>query len=247
MVRVRLDGRKQNELRPASLSFGSLKRLDGSARFGLGYTVVQGAVLGPVEAKYSRKELFDDAFVEVIIKPPSGIASPQDRSLEFSIQKILKDTIDSKKFPRTTISIYLKVLADDGALEACCINAAVLACIAGCVPLRCTPLAIPLLLTKHAADGLTILLDGNLREEATAASRLTLTLDSLHSNKVVAISSEGHPVAADAWPFVVQAGAAACKELRSHVLTTFQNYLLPEPVDSESVSDEHDEAVETAN
>lgn len=128
---LRVDGRRWNELRKINCKLGGLNGADGSAVFQQGNTHVIASIYGPKEAKRSKAKA-DRAVItcEYIMAPFSTqdrkAPSKRDRrSLEISLllEKVFENVIQTKKYPRSEISICVNVLAADGGTRCASINA----------------------------------------------------------------------------------------------------------------------------
>ncbi|KAI1333401.1 hypothetical protein F5Y16DRAFT_393795 [Xylariaceae sp. FL0255] len=85
-----------------------LQKADGSATYSYaGYTVI-GAVNGPIEAQ-KRDELPEEAIVDVVVRPASGVGGTRERHLESLIQSTLRQIILINNFPRALIQIVLQI------------------------------------------------------------------------------------------------------------------------------------------
>ncbi|KAI9730464.1 MAG: exosome non-catalytic core subunit rrp46 [Claussenomyces sp. TS43310] len=85
-----------------------LPRADGSATFSQnGFTII-GAVNGPIEVQ-RRDELPEEAAVDVVVRPASGVGGTRERHLESILQSTLRQVILIHNFPRTLIQITLQI------------------------------------------------------------------------------------------------------------------------------------------
>lgn len=105
---------------------GMLARADGSARFSQGGTTVLCSVTGPMEVK-PRFEQLDKAYLDVIIKPVTGMPGTKEKLLEDYLRGALEAVILSTLHPRTCIQVVVQVVEDDGSLLQVAVNGAVLA------------------------------------------------------------------------------------------------------------------------
>ncbi|KAI9842896.1 MAG: exosome non-catalytic core subunit rrp46 [Sclerophora amabilis] len=91
-----------------SASLSHLNRADGSVTFSHnGYTVL-GAVNGPIEAQ-RRDELPQEAAVDVIVRPASGVGGLRERSLESIVTSTLRHVVLTQNHPRTLIQVTLQI------------------------------------------------------------------------------------------------------------------------------------------
>ncbi|XP_069042558.1 exosome complex component RRP46 [Lepisosteus oculatus] len=113
-----------------------LSRPDGSASFVQGDTSVLAGVYGPAEVKVS-KEIYDRATMEVLIQPKVGLPGVAERSREQCVRETCKAALLSSLHPRSSLTLVLQVVHDDGALLACSLNAACMALMDAGLPMRC--------------------------------------------------------------------------------------------------------------
>jgi len=91
-------------------TLSELHRVDGSATFSQdGYTVM-AAVNGPIEVQ-RRDELPEEAAVDVIVRPATGVGGTRERHLEAILQSTLRQIVLIHNFPRTLIQITLQILS----------------------------------------------------------------------------------------------------------------------------------------
>lgn len=165
----RADGRVANQLRPLAAEPGALDKADGSARFGHDRTRVLVAVHGPLEAKRSQLQP-ERAVVLVKVRPRSGIPGPVEREMETLLSQTLQQLVLASQFPRTSITLAVQKLGEDGSMLATALHGCCVALMHAGVPLRgmvagCAIAFLP--------DG-TALLDPDLEEERAAAAVVTL-------------------------------------------------------------------------
>ena len=105
---VRLDGRTAQQLRPPSIEWGPIQRADGSARFALGATAAIAAVYGPEDPKYASSAIPDRAYLEVVVRPRSGMAGMTERAMEAHIRQVLEPITVLEELPRLCIHVVVK-------------------------------------------------------------------------------------------------------------------------------------------
>ncbi|KAG7088167.1 hypothetical protein E1B28_012188 [Marasmius oreades] len=148
---TRAGGRSSTSLREVFLSFDTLSRVDGSARFGFG-SVPQALVSlsGPIEVRLAAEHP-SQATLEVHLRPISNVPSTESKFLSSSISSALTPSLILTQNPRTLIQIVIQTLVSspgskwkDG-LVASMINACTLALInAGSIPMRGVVCAVSL-------------------------------------------------------------------------------------------------------
>ncbi len=141
---LRLDGRKEDELRPIKIEAGVLKRADGSCYLEHGGNKVMAAVYGPREVHPRHLQRSTRA----IERYKNNMASfsvgdrkrpgPDRRSIEIS--KVSREAMESvvfkEQFPKTAIDIFVEVLQSDAGTRAAGINAASVAMADAGIPMK---------------------------------------------------------------------------------------------------------------
>ncbi|KAJ2787629.1 exosome non-catalytic core subunit rrp46 [Coemansia interrupta] len=154
---ARPDRRDTDQLRALTSVLGQLSRADGSAHFASGDTSVVCGVYGPVEAKLFDERL-DRAHVEVKLRPDVGTPGTKDKWLEAAVRQTFERHILGHLHPRTLVQVSVQVRQDAGSLDACAINAAMLALVDAGVPLA----------TMVAAATCAVLEDGRVVADPVA-------------------------------------------------------------------------------
>ncbi|KAI0881607.1 ribosomal protein S5 domain 2-like protein [Annulohypoxylon maeteangense] len=152
---LRIDGRRWNELRQIRAQIRTQAAADGSAYFELGNTKVMCVVSGPNEEGKKRGATSAsgaggggvggnaaDILVSVEVCGFSTVdrkkrarGDKRTQELQSTLANSLAAVLHTHLFPRSTISLSLHVLSQDGSLLACLINAATLALIDAGVPM----------------------------------------------------------------------------------------------------------------
>ena len=161
----RPDARLPNQLRPFAAEPGVLSRADGSASFSLESTEALVAVYGPGEVRRAR-ERTDTATIEVHVRPRGGLPGPVERELEQLLLSTLEHAVLGALHPRTSITVVVQTMRDDGSFAAAAINAVGLALLHAGVPMRgmLAACAVALLPTGEAV------LDPTAAEQEEAAA-----------------------------------------------------------------------------
>jgi exosome complex component RRP41 len=140
----RIDGRKNNELRPMSAKVGIIPNADGSAMFAFGNTVAIAAVYGPRQLhpqhmQDPRKAVlrcnYDLLSFSVSDRKKPG---PSRRSQEISkvTEWALSPVVDLANFPGTVIDVQIYILQADAGTRTAGINAASMALAHAGIPMR---------------------------------------------------------------------------------------------------------------
>ena len=149
---ARVDGRSPTSLRPLSLSFDKLSRVDGSARFGFG-NIPQAlvSISGPIEVRLAAEQA-SQATLEIHLRPLSNIPATESKFLSSAISSALTPSLILTQNPRTLIQIVIQTLVSTAnskqwkdPLVASIINACTLALLnAGSIPMRGVVCAVAL-------------------------------------------------------------------------------------------------------
>ncbi|MCJ1293065.1 Exosome non-catalytic core component [Xylographa carneopallida] len=145
---LRLDGRRWNELRRIHAQISSQAAADGSSYLEMGHTKVLCTVAGPAEERRrgagggAGSDEKASVVVEVSVAGFSGVdrkrrgrGDKRTSELQSTIASAFATTLFTNLYPRSTITISLHVLAQDGSLLAACLNAATLALIDAGIPM----------------------------------------------------------------------------------------------------------------
>ncbi|EPZ31397.1 ribosomal protein S5 domain 2-like protein [Rozella allomycis CSF55] len=184
---MRTDNRENNDIRPLKIIQNLLTRCDGSIQLEQGNTVVLVSVTGPVEAP-RRVEEPTRLVLDVLFKPCSGLPSCREKKFEIFVKQTLESFIDLTSLPRTLITVVIQEIKNDGALLACCINAATLALMEAGISLlnRCASITM-------AISQDEFVLDPVLKEEEGADSLHTIVFSKYSEQEysIISLDSTG--------------------------------------------------------
>ncbi|PGH08697.1 hypothetical protein AJ80_07818 [Polytolypa hystricis UAMH7299] len=152
LTRLRLDGRRWNELRLMQAQISTNPASSGSSYLTMGNTVVICTVHGPAEGRRSDAGggARDGAVVSVAVNIAgfSGVDRKKrnavgggggDRQASTDLATSLRDAfqphLHTHIYPHSTISLHISVLSSDGSLFAACINACTLALVDAGIPM----------------------------------------------------------------------------------------------------------------
>lgn len=65
-----------------------------------------------------RDEKLDEATVEVVVRPSSGIASTREKLIENTLRTTFEPIILGGMMPRTLVQIVVQIIKDDGSVIA---------------------------------------------------------------------------------------------------------------------------------
>ncbi|KAJ7990133.1 hypothetical protein DPEC_G00297170 [Dallia pectoralis] len=174
---------------PTLREFGSeqnlLSRPDGSSSFVQGDTSVLAGVYGPAEVKVS-KEIYDRATLEVVIQTKVGLPCVKERAREQCVRETCEAAILSTLNPRSSLTLILQVVHDDGSLLACFLNAACMALMDAGLPMSCLFAGVTCAIN---ADG-RIITDPTAVQEKESRALMTFAIDS-KERRVMMSSTKG--------------------------------------------------------
>lgn len=106
-----------------------LDNADGSAELIIGNSKVIVSVCGPIEPK-QRQELPNQASLEIIVRPSTGLSTTREKLLEDKLRSLLQSIIIRYKYPRQLIQIVVQFLIIDEPTEYTCneLSAAINCC-----------------------------------------------------------------------------------------------------------------------
>lgn len=140
----RLNGRKDDEMRPLTIEAGILKRADGSAYVECGGTKIMAAVYGPREMHPRHMRDPQKAVIRYTYRmAPFSVderkrPGPGRRSRE--IGKVSADALEpavfTERFPNTVIDVYVEVIQADAGTRVTGLTAASVALADAGIPMR---------------------------------------------------------------------------------------------------------------
>jgi len=174
----RANSRGNEDLRPLSIVYERLARVDGSARFGFGEMEALASVSGPMEVRLAAEQP-SRATIEVNVRPLSSLPGTESKALAASLRGLLAPSIILSRNPRTLIQLVVQSLTPSPterfspSLVAACINAASLALLnAGSIPMTGVVCAAAVAWLHPATEEATssyLVLDPSEAESHTAA------------------------------------------------------------------------------
>ncbi|CAJ2500767.1 Uu.00g036200.m01.CDS01 [Anthostomella pinea] len=226
---LRVDGRRWNELRRLDGQIRTQAAADGSSYLEMGNTKVMCVVSGPSEDKRRGQTSAStatgsnaaDVAVSVVVagfssvdRKKRGRGDKRIQELQTTISKALASNLHTHLYPRSTISISLNVLSQDGSLLAALINASTLALIDAGIPMTDYLVACTAGSTSSYAandDRADPLVDLNNQEEQELPFLTMATLGA--TDKVAVLVCESR-VQVSRLEGMMAAAADACKGVR---------------------------------
>ncbi|GAB1602935.1 exosome complex component RRP46-like [Argonauta hians] len=176
---------KKQQLRKMSCELSLLSRPDGSASLSCGDTSVMASVYGPAEVKIAKEQI-NQATLEIIYKPKSGIANCAEKLKENLICSTCETTILACLHPRSSISITIQELQNSGSLLACAINTVCLSLLDASVNMKFLMAAVYCVFTENNQ----LILDPTIKEETSAPISMMFVFDGA-SKSTLAIHTSG--------------------------------------------------------
>uniref|UniRef100_A0A4W5PSJ7 Exosome complex component RRP46 n=1 Tax=Hucho hucho TaxID=62062 RepID=A0A4W5PSJ7_9TELE len=162
-----------------------LSRPDGSSSFVQGDTSVLAGVYGPAEVKVS-KEIYDRATLEVVVQPKVGLPSVRERAREQCVRETCEASLLSTLHPRSSLTLVLQVVHDDGSLLSCFLNSACMALMDAGLPMSCLFAGVTCAIDT---DG-QVITDPNAAQEKESRALMTFAIDSTE-RRVMMSSTRG--------------------------------------------------------
>ena len=171
----RAGGRDYLELRASRCEVGiagcGSGKVEGSVRLSSGRTAVAVEVKGPESSPSGAPTKptagRDGLLVTVrsIVRPISGLAGEREQDLESKVVSFVEGILDPSCPPRTTVTVVVQILSEDGSLLATILNATATALVEAGVPLFGSPVAVSIAVADSGTP--RVRLDPDLREEST--------------------------------------------------------------------------------
>lgn len=140
----RVDGRKQDELRPIHIESGVLPNADGSAYIEMGRNKIIAGVYGPREMHPKRLSKPNQGVLRVryhmapFSVDPRRSPAPSRRDTEISM--VMRDALEPamflERYPRSAIDVYVEIIQADGGTRCASINAAAVAIADAGIPMK---------------------------------------------------------------------------------------------------------------
>ncbi|GMG55588.1 unnamed protein product [Ambrosiozyma monospora] len=90
-------------------TIGELEQVDGSSSLQFGETKVITSVTGPIEVSRMKNEKPTQAFLDINIRPASGVPTTREATLEAKLDDILQAMINVKQYPRQQLQIVVQI------------------------------------------------------------------------------------------------------------------------------------------
>jgi exosome complex component RRP41 len=190
----RLDGRKNDELRPIKIEAGVLHRAEGSCYLEWGGNKVLAAVYGPREAvpRHTQNPLraivnarYNMAAFSVDDRKRPG---PDRRSREISkvISEALENIILLEKFPRASIDVSIEILDAEAGTRCAGLTAAAVALVDAGKPMK----EIPVACAAGKIDG-EVVLDLGKEEDNFGDADLPIAI-APRTGEILLLQMDGH-------------------------------------------------------
>ncbi|MBN2218981.1 MAG: exosome complex exonuclease Rrp41 [Kosmotogaceae bacterium] len=140
----RVDGRKNDELRPLTIETGIIPNADGSAYIEMGRNKIVAGVYGPREMHPKRLSKPNKGVLRVryhmapFSVDPRRSPAPSRRDTEISM--VMADALEPalflERYPRSVIDVYVEIIQADGGTRCASINAAAVALVDAGIPMK---------------------------------------------------------------------------------------------------------------
>ncbi|KAJ5327539.1 hypothetical protein N7541_009648 [Penicillium brevicompactum] len=145
LTRLRLDGRRWNELRLLQAQISTNPASSGSSYLSMGNTSIMCSVHGPAEGRRGDGGGSGHAVVEVDVnvagfagvdrRRRAGGNDRQSTRIATTLRSAFQSHLHTYLYPHSTISIHVSILSADGSVLAAAINACTLALVDAGIPM----------------------------------------------------------------------------------------------------------------
>ncbi|CAI7649576.1 unnamed protein product [Penicillium pancosmium] len=148
LTRLRLDGRRWNELRLLQAQISTNPASSGSSYLSMGNTAIMCSVHGPAEGRRGEAsgaagsagaivevDVNVAGFASVDRRRKAGGSDKQSSRIATTLRAAFQSHLHTYLYPHSTISIHVSVLSADGSLLAAAINACTLALVDAGIPM----------------------------------------------------------------------------------------------------------------
>ncbi|KAG7661470.1 RRP46 [[Candida] subhashii] len=208
-----------------------LDNADGSAELIIGNSKVIVSVCGPIEPK-QRQELPNQASLEIIVRPSTGLSTTREKLLEDKLRSLLQSIIIRYKYPRQLIQIVVQFLIIDEPTEYTCneLSAAINCCYFALID-------ADIALNSSFASVVSCYNSGNLINNppgdvlATSDSHHVVCFDIVEekANKVLLLESQGEFTEEELFNFISKSVTVA------EELHTLQRKFIKEKIDKDYI------------
>eukprot|EP00871_Galdieria_phlegrea_P005926 jgi/Galph1/820/GphlegSOOS_G5480.1 len=218
----RRDGRNSYEIRGFRCEMGYLERADGSCR------LEQGTRKSlPLFMARGRNDHAESSSVEVSIRPSQRLSVEFLRLYENILREIFQATVAAWLHPRSTITMILQIVENEGSVESAFINAGMLALLSAGIPC----LRITTACTVSFIEGRRFLLDPTRVEERESYSSLLISCafegsQSNVRNNVIGLKSSGFVSSEDTYFEALSYSFEACRKVYEFIQLVTEKSLL---------------------
>ncbi len=187
----RLDGRKEDELRPMEAKVGVVPNADGSASFKIGKTWAIAAVYGPKEVfpRFLKNPKKGIIRCHYSMMPFSGSGerirpgrSRRAQEISMVMQNSLEPVVDLTAFPNSAVEIFIELPQTDAGTRCAAISAASMALAHAGIPMKDMVSSVAV----GQVDG-AVLADLDYSEEAYPAVVSDIPVAMLHNTKGISL------------------------------------------------------------
>ena len=187
----RLDGRKEEGLRPMEAKVGVVPNADGSASFKIGKTWAIVAVYGPKEVfpRFLKNPKKGIIRCHYSMMPFSGSGerirpgrSRRAQEISMVMENALEPVVDLSAFPNSAVEIFIQLPQTDAGTRCAAISAASMALAHAGIPMKDMISSVAV----GQVDG-TVLADLDYSEEAYPAAVSDIPIAMLHNTKGISL------------------------------------------------------------
>lgn len=228
--KLRIDGRRPNEVRPVECESGGLvSGADGSASVSMGLTKAIAYVYGPRPLGRRLQQSSGAASVYVEYRTATfsaidrkrrskGDRQSQERGLW--LEGIFKEAILIDQYPKSQIEIFVEILQQDGSPVSAAINAITLALVNAGIPMRDLVSSC----TLGVMDNKTILVDLNNSEAENGAGAAQICLATYPRTGRITLCEVESKVPVGAFQEALKLGIASCADVAQHLRSHVAHY-----------------------
>ena len=213
----RLDGRKNNELRPMEAKARVIKNADGSASFKIGKTWALAAVYGPrdLNPRFLQNPKKGILRCHYAMMPFSGSGerirpgrSRRAQEIAMVIEKALTSVVDLSAFPNSVVDVFVDLPQTDAGTRCAAISAASMALADAGIPMKDMVCSV----SVGQVQG-TVLADLTYNEEAYDAPVSDIPIAMIHNTGEFSLLQMDGEISKDDLMKALEMGKEACEQV----------------------------------
>ena len=213
----RLDGRKNNELRPMEAKTGVVKNADGSASFKIGKTWAIAAVYGPrdLNPRFLQNPKKGILRCNYGMMPFSGSGdrirpgrSRRAQEIAMVMTKSLEPVVDLSAFPNSVVDVYVDLPQTDAGTRCAAISAASMALADAGIPMKDMICSVSVGQVQE-----TVLADLTYNEEAHEAPVSDIPIAMVHNTGELSLLQMDGEISREDLMKALALGKEACEQV----------------------------------